>query len=442
MFCSSLIKIMGGLVMFKKLNLFVLILLIVGQTILAPISGISVIGAASNENEEEVNNENEIVVDEVDKTELETLLKDYEALEIEGFTEASITSLLEVVEEAEEIFEADEAIEEEVEEIAEKLEKAIENLEVEEIVEESKADENNSVEEETSSEQESSSDENEANEEEEIKESDTEEEPKASTFANDDSPATASEKSGFHYSLSKLFDYNHQEVNEENPLEISSESQFFVEYAWKFDNDHGYEAGDSVSFNLPPQLKIEQEITGEVEFECTKMADYVVRTDGTITLTCTSLITELSEVSGTVWVLSKLDESKVEVEDGEIIIGPMEDGTEIKVPVKTDNQEATISKQGVPIPPFSPNEIKWTIEVNTQQTKHTDGVIRDELPEGLSYKEGTLTIDGEEVDDPVVDGQELSIDVGEFTGKKTIEFIAEIDDEEAGKFVNQAYFES
>src|SRR5699024_10967552 len=329
---------------------------------------------------------------------------------------------------------------------AEKLEKAIENLEVEEIVEESKADENNFVEEniekEVSSEEESSSEENKENEKEEVKENDTKEERKVSTFANDDSPATASEKSGFHFSLSKLLDYNHQEVNEENPLEISSESQFYVEYAWKFDNDHGYEARDSVSFNLPPQLKIEQEITGEVDFEGTKMADYVVGTDGTITLTFTSLITELSEVNGTVWVLSKLDESKVEVEDGEIIIGPMEDGQVIKVPVKTDNQEATISKQGVPIPPFSPNEIKWTIEVNTQQTKHTDGVVRDELPDGLSYKEGTLTIDGEKADDLTVNGQELSINVGEFTGKKTIEFIAEIGDEDAGNFVNNAYFES
>src|SRR5699024_7991783 len=79
---------------------------------------------------------------------------------------------------------------------------------------------------------------------------------------------------------------------------------------------------------------------------------------------------------------------------------------------------------------------------NTQQTKHTDGVVRDELPDGLSYKEGTLTIDGEKADDPTVNGQELSINVGEFTGKKTIEFIAEIGDEDAGNFVNNAYFES
>ena len=252
------------------------------------------------------------------------------------------------------------------------------------------------------------------------------------------------DKTGFHLVLDKATqgpeDEKFDENNKLNPM-----NEFFVHYKWSLDDGHGYDVGDKVSFNLPKQLNILAEANGELADESgTVFAKYHVATDGTVTFTFTEAVDEMSDIDGDFFIKSRLNPSQTEIEDGKVVIGPMAEGGSLEIPVNTGDMAANISKAGTQVPAFSPKEVEWTITVDSKMLKHKDGKVTDLLPPGLTYKPGSITINGEQAAEPTIDGQNLDITLGEFSGTKTITLITTIDDEhwDDKSFHNKATYEA
>ncbi|MBF4501165.1 LPXTG cell wall anchor domain-containing protein [Savagea sp. SN6] len=251
-------------------------------------------------------------------------------------------------------------------------------------------------------------------------------------------------KTGFHLVLDKATQGPKDEpFSEANPLNPMNE--FFVHYKWSLDDGHGYKAGDTVSFQLPKQLNILAAADGELADDFgTLFANYHVATNGTVTFTFTEAVTQLSDIKGDFFMKSKLKPSETEINDGKVTIEPMEEGGHIDIPVNTGNMAANISKAGTPLPAFSPKEIEWTITVDSKMLKHKDGKVTDFLPPGLTFKPGTVKINGQESVDPTIDGKNLSFNLGDFSGTKTITFMTTIDQENWSDktFYNKATYEA
>lgn len=256
-------------------------------------------------------------------------------------------------------------------------------------------------------------------------------------------------KTGFHLVLDKATQGPEDEpFTEENPLNPMDE--FNVHYSFNMSNDHNYKAGDKFIFDLPKQLNILKEIKDELwginqsTLEEVKFADYTISSDGKVTIIFTDAVENISEINGGFYFKSKLNPSQTEIEDGKVTIGPMAEGGSLEIPVNTGEMAANISKVGTPLPAFSPKEVEWTITVDSKMLKHKDGKVTDMLPPGLTYKPGSITINGEQAAEPTIDGQNLDIALGDFSGTKTITFITTIDQENWSDkaFYNKATYEA
>lgn len=217
----------------------------------------------------------------------------------------------------------------------------------------------------------------------------------------------------------------------------NKELDFQAHYTWSLKDGHSYKEGDIVTFDLPKQLKIEQQIKGNLD----DYGTFVVNTDNKVTFTFTKKVEEESDINGTFWIVSKLNWDEVVIEGEKITIDSLVDGGKITIPVKTEGMEASIDKRVEPNKQFSPTELHWTVTVDSNYTKHTNGVMTDKLPEGLELISGTVKVDGKLVE-PNVDGQQFSISLGDFNGQKTITYTTTIKNFEIEKFTNSATYKS
>ena len=220
-------------------------------------------------------------------------------------------------------------------------------------------------------------------------------------------------------------------------------SQFFVHYSWSLDNGHGYEEGDIIEFDLPKGLIVSTEASGDLADNIGNVfANYKILENGKIQFTFTSIVNSLSQISGDFYIASKLNSKVIEIEDEKVVIGEDNEMGKLEIPVDIGNISTNISKEGNPIPAYSPKEIEWTINVDSGMLKHKNGLVTDILPKGLSYKPGSITIDGKEVTEPKISGQELEIDLGDFKGQKVIKIKTVIDENymEESSFYNAVYY--
>src|SRR5699024_5505577 len=80
-----------------------------------------------------------------------------------------------------------------------------------------------------------------------------------------------------------------------------------VELKWSLPDNHGYEAGDYFEFQLPEQLTIYNEITGQLY----NFGSYVVTPEGKVIFTFNENIEDHSNVHGTFWVDTELDKQTI-----------------------------------------------------------------------------------------------------------------------------------
>lgn len=262
----------------------------------------------------------------------------------------------------------------------------------------------------------------------------------------------AEEKHGFNLNLGSVTDLEDKPYDEENLLDPAEE--FKLKLDWSLEDEHHYVAGDIETFDLPKGIKIAEEMSGELKDDSgAVVATYIISTDRKVELTFTDFVETHSNVKGWLEIISTLDETNVEVEDGEAILDPIGEEGEIRIPIDQGNKEKTIEKKGTPNKGYNADEINWEVIINKNKASLTDAKVTDLLPEGTEYKEGSLIVtklkvdlygnilgDDEVIDvtdEAVVDG-ELTIPLGDIKDAYRVEYVTTVTDDEKTQFKNNA----
>src|SRR5699024_3296885 len=228
---------------------------------------------------------------------------------------------------------------------------------------------------------------------------------KSTKVANDE------EKHGFKLELDEILDLDDEAFDEQHPMDPHKE--FKLKLNWELEDGHNYVAGDTETFDLPKGIKIKQNIEIELKDEHGQViANAKVKPDKTVELTFTDFVEGHSAVSGWMEIISELDLAEVEEEDGEVIIDPIGEEGELRIPIEELNKDKTIEKQGEPNKGYNADEINWSVTINKNKTSLENARIIDELPEGTEYKDGTLKVTKLRVDldgNILGDGEEVEV---------------------------------
>ncbi|MEJ8777092.1 Cna B-type domain-containing protein [Pseudogracilibacillus sp. ICA-222130] len=445
----------------KRFNLLVLAILLVFQTILTPITSVHTIFAEPNNeeqtNEQSASNEVETLPD---LTELERILEDFKELDAEEFTEASYKALEDEVKEAEKLLEVEGSTQEEVDKAVKEMEEALKGLEKVKEVDQSEKDA--STEKDATSEKDDATSENDDATSEDDKESeekakkpekDASQKKKATSTKQSVRPAAEMDSEYFNFKISEVKDLQGNPYSEDNPLKPDDE--FFVKVDWELLNGHSYQNGDTITFTLPEELALRDGDNGELKDSLGNLvATYEITQTGEVTLTFTEFVETNSQVTGWLQIRAELDQNVVQEEDGNIVIGSIEDEGEQVIPIDRSPINKTVEKQGKPNKSYNADEIEWTVTINKNANSLKDVTLEDVLPEGTEYVEGSLTavkqaatLNGTPVGEktevsvtPSVTDGKLSIPLGDIDEVYTLTYTTKVTDMEVTNFQNNVTF--
>lgn len=256
-------------------------------------------------------------------------------------------------------------------------------------------------------------------------------------------------KRGFSLKLDAVTDLDGNSYTEENLLNF--EDEFKLRLEWFLENDHNYMQGDKATFDLPQEIKIQEAIPVELKTVFDELvANAVVTTDNRVELTFTDFVETHSNVRGWMEIISEIDEENAEVEDGKIVLKPIADEGEIKIPIDLGDREKTIEKTGKPNKSYNADEIEWKVIINKQKINLKNAKVADVLPDGTEYKDRSLKVtklrialngkilgDLEEIETvPEVSEQGLTISLGETNDAYRIEYVTTVTNEGQKTFKN------
>ena len=226
-------------------------------------------------------------------------------------------------------------------------------------------------------------------------------------------------------------------ITTENPLAELTDN-IYLAYNWSLKNGHGFKAGDTTTFNLPSQLKIDQPISGSLG----EYGTFYINTNGVVTFTFTEEVEQNSDITGTFWFASSLKEDVVITEDDVVVLDPIKEGSSVVIPVKSQQAQKSIDKQGYPSNDgYRSETIDWEINLDVTKNKIQESKFIDEIPAGLALVEGTLLVDGQPVSNQSTDNNKIELALGDFQGKKKITYQTKIVDKKITSFTNKASLE-
>src|SRR5699024_4773181 len=207
---------------------------------------------------------------------------------------------------------------------------------------------------------EESEDQEEATEENESEDTAVEEEQTKDDETSERKPTAVQakeEKHGFKLELDEILDLDDEPFDEQHPMDPHKE--FKLKLDWELEDGHNYVAGDTETFDLPKGIKVLDEINIELKDDFGQIvANAVITTDKKVELTFTDFVEGHSAVSGWMEIISELDIAEVEEEDGEVIIDPIGEEDELRIPIEELNKDKTIEKQGEPNKGYNADETK------------------------------------------------------------------------------------
>lgn len=232
-----------------------------------------------------------------------------------------------------------------------------------------------------------------------------------------------------------------------------------LELDWSLPNNHEYQAGDTFEFQLPNALTIYNDFDGDLDGYGT----YHVTTNGEVTFTFSENIENESDVKGTFWTETELNEQVVKktTEELEFVFND-EVIEKITINVKPENGQA-IQKNGQPVDGnFNTEEIEWTVIVNTTRDSLENAIVHDPILDGQELILDSIDVKEVEVNlqggvEEVLDGnvsftdnsseKELNLDFGDTDKAYQITFRtkmteAEKDNEGWKNYANTAYLNS
>ncbi|EGT4185221.1 SrtB-anchored collagen-binding adhesin [Clostridioides difficile] len=220
----------------------------------------------------------------------------------------------------------------------------------------------------------------------------------------------------------------------------------------------GIQAGDSITFKVP-------DVFNKVNLDYTSECFDKTESNGEYTLTFRELPNGQSVMQGKIGLeayVKKVDEdtnAKIHIETtGKIESGSGDIDVEIKPGDKTDVPDAkgTLKKlvegkkSTTGFMPVKNKDINYSIQVNEKQEELKDIILYDELPEGLTLINDSVSVvtsDGKEVSDFNIEQSKNSISVnfGNIDKSYTVKYKARISDKNAkhgNKYKNVARIES
>ncbi|HBG1486298.1 SrtB-anchored collagen-binding adhesin [Clostridioides difficile] len=220
----------------------------------------------------------------------------------------------------------------------------------------------------------------------------------------------------------------------------------------------GIQAGDSITFKVP-------DVFNKVNLDYTSECFDKTESNGEYTLTFRELPNGQSVMQGKIGLeayVKKVDEdtnAKIHIETtGKIENGSGDVDVEIKPGDKTDVPDAkgTLKKlvegrkSTTVFMPVKNKDINYSIQVNEKQEELKDIILYDELPEGLTLINASVSVvtsDGKEVSDFNIEQSKNSISVnfGNIDKSYTVKYKARISDKNAkhgNKYKNVARIES
>ncbi|NGP46536.1 LPXTG cell wall anchor domain-containing protein [Bacillaceae bacterium SIJ1] len=224
---------------------------------------------------------------------------------------------------------------------------------------------------------------------------------------------------------------------------LEREDPVFIKYTFELPENHGYAAGSTYTFELPEEFNLFNEVTGDLgdygDFVATPSDDGPVE----VVLTFNENIEGTAVTDGFVKLKSHIRKDL----DGEAIrditfpaLGETED---IPVIIKPEI-ESSIDKEGKNDRDYNASKIIWTVDFNKKLDQLTNASLKDILPEGTSYQDGSLevyelivNIDGSVEQGDVVtsnyaavtNGQDLSVDFGDIETAYRVVYVTDITDE-------------
>ncbi|MBU5483231.1 LPXTG cell wall anchor domain-containing protein [Clostridium sp. MSJ-11] len=189
-----------------------------------------------------------------------------------------------------------------------------------------------------------------------------------------------------------------------NPLEgnVDKKSEIRVSYDWSIPNDETVKEGDFYRMQLPPQIHIVQDINQPInDDDGNKIADMHIGTDGSVKITFTKYASEHSNVKGYIYASCHFKEEEIGNENPVKITFNLQ-GDAKPVTIEVDfEQPAPVDTSIIKYGEYnsSTNEITWKVEVNREKVKVKDAVIKDDIPIGQQYVEGSTEFDGNPTSD-------------------------------------------
>src|SRR5699024_8497390 len=145
--------------------------------------------------------------------------------------------------------------------------------------------------------------------------------------------------------IDEILDLDDGPIDEQHPMDPNEE--FNLKLGWYLEDDHNYVAVDKETYDLCKVIKVIYEIIIELKDDFGQIvANEVITTDKKVELTFTDFVEGHSAVSGWMEIISELDIAEVEEEDGEVIIDPIGEEDELRIPIEELNKDKTIEKQG------------------------------------------------------------------------------------------------
>ena len=184
-----------------------------------------------------------------------------------------------------------------------------------------------------------------------------------------------------------------------NPLgnNIPKNTSIRIAYTYAIPNQGDVMEGDSFSFMIPSQVKIDAPGDFEMRDSANQLiANGTLATDGKVTFTFTNYAQTHSNVSGTLWFNLYFDESKIGLDDPTIITFSL-GGTSAPVTISIDfDQPAPLPTSIEKTGSYNAvtNQITWTVKVNKENVVVRNGVVEDTIAAGLEFVAGSLTIGG------------------------------------------------
>src|SRR5699024_3019744 len=145
----------------------------------------------------------------------------------------------------------------------------------------------------------------------------------------------------FKLEIGEIIDLQDNPYGEGNPL--SPDDEFKLKVNWALENGHDYITGDTVTFDLPPQIALKAGGEGDLKApNGDVVATYVVSIDGQVTLTFTDFVENHSEVNGWLGIRAQLDKDKVQDEEGKVVIDPIGEEGKQEIPIDSSAVNKTV----------------------------------------------------------------------------------------------------